>query len=113
MNKYERTAEAISRRPQAEQEKIRRAILSLREERFTSRQRALDVACDIVLAGDRTLRKRNSDDATDRRRRILIGARVPREFAERCREEAETRGLSLYAWVIWALDAGLKRPRWD
>ena len=72
-------------------------------------ERALRVAVDpssivgIVLARSRTLRRQSSDRVTDKNRRILVGARVPREFASRCRVCAKQTEKSLYRFVFDAL----------
>lgn len=42
--------------------------------------------------------------ASDRRGRVLVGARVPRAVADRYRAAAADEGISLYAWVRRALD---------
>lgn len=71
--------------------------------------RALNVAHDpssivgIVMARSRTLRRQESDRATDAGRRILVGARVPRAFHARCKNCAEATGKSLYRFVFDAL----------
>ena len=72
-------------------------------------KRALNVANDpstivgIVIARSRTLRRQESDRATDTGRRVLVGARVPREFGTRCRTCAEASKKSLYRFVFDAL----------
>ncbi len=55
---------------------------------------------DIVLAMERTRCRRASDRATDARRRVLIGARVPRALAEQVREAARGKGVSVYRFIV-------------
>ena len=43
----------------------------------------------------------------DRNSRTIIGARVPRSFAERCKWAAEEQGLSTTKWCYRALEAAL------
>ena len=65
---------------------------------------ALKVAMHAVAAAGRCMAKRESDRRTDHKRRVLVGARVPRALAEKCRAAAEAEGLSLYAWVMRTLE---------
>ncbi|MBE6973342.1 MAG: hypothetical protein E7440_05625 [Ruminococcaceae bacterium] len=58
---------------------------------------------DISLAIQRTRKRRESDARTDGARRKLVGARLPLEDAERCRKCAELEGVSLYRFVVRAL----------
>lgn len=66
--------------------------------------RALNVAQEIILAGDRTLRKRDSDTHNERERRATVGARVPRETAERYKAQAQKEGISMYRWSVNAFE---------
>lgn len=58
----------------------------------------------LAAARRRTLQRADSDAATDLSRRLLIGARLPRELAERYRDCATEHGLSLYRFVCNALE---------
>jgi len=58
---------------------------------------------DISLAIQRTRKRRASDARTDGARRKLVGARLPLEDAERCRKCAELEGVSLYRFVVRAM----------
>lgn len=58
---------------------------------------------DIGIAMQRTSRRRESDARTDGARRKLVGARLPLEDAERCRKCAELEGVSLYRFVVRAM----------
>lgn len=53
--------------------------------------------------------RRNSDRATDTARRLTIGARLPRETAEKYRAAAKEAGLSLYSWVWQACEEKYRR----
>lgn len=74
---------------------------------------AVDILVPLLNAGKRTRMRRRSDKQTDGRRRVLVGARVPREFAQACRKEANERGVSLYAWVVMALREALCAGQWE
>lgn len=53
----------------------------------------------LAAARRRTYQKMAADTS-----RTLVGARVPREFHARCQAEAEKRGISLYRFVVEALE---------
>lgn len=74
---------------------------------------AVDILVPVLNAGKRTRMRRRSDKQTDGRRRVLVGARVPRVFAQACRKEANKRGVSLYAWVVMALREALCAAQWE
>ena len=63
----------------------------------------------IAAARGRGAQRRTSDRRTDARRRTLVGARLPREQAERCRAAADKLGVSLYRFALEALEAGCQR----
>lgn len=109
MEKVERVLEALERRSAPERRRIARAMLSLRGKGRVTEGCALDVAGEIILAGDRTLRKRVSDQRTDGARRVLVGARVPVAFAEECSRRAQEKGMSLYRFVVDALEEAVIR----
>lgn len=100
--------EALKQYPPKEQERIRKAILSMREKRPLHHLDALQVAAECISAGSRAMAKKQSDKDTDSLRRVLVGARVKREFGEKCKKAAQSRGLSLYAWVCEALERALE-----
>ena len=58
----------------------------------------------LAQARARTAQKAASDARTDRARRTLVGARVPRELAEKVKEAAEERGVSVYRLVVELLE---------
>lgn len=70
---------------------------------------------EVLWARHRTEQRRRSDRATDAQRRRLVGARVPRELAERCKWVAESQGISLNAWVTKALKNALQanEPKYE
>lgn len=59
----------------------------------------------VLYARGRAEGKRVSDRRTDGRRRVLVGARVRRELAERVKAAAEKRGISVYRFVVDILEA--------
>ena len=63
----------------------------------------LDAIEGVGAAAGRSEQRRRSDAATDRKRRQLVGARMPIEIADRCRDCAARTGVSLYRWVYDAL----------
>ncbi len=63
---------------------------------------------NIVLAIDRARGRRASDRATDRRRRVLVGARVPRSLAEKVRLAARKKGVSEYRFVLDLLENAVR-----
>ena len=65
----------------------------------------------LAAARRRTCQRADSDAVTDQARRILVGARLPRETAERYRECAASHGLSLYRFVSNAMEREYWRLR--
>ena len=63
----------------------------------------------LAVARRRASGKAESDARTDHARRILVGARLPRETAERYRSCAAAKGLSLYRFVCNALEREYRR----
>ena len=58
----------------------------------------------VLLARQRAGRRRESDARTDHARRTLVGARLPREVADKYRSCASAHGLSLYRFASNALE---------
>ena len=58
----------------------------------------------LAAARRRTAQRADSDAETDRSRRILVGARLPRILADKYRECAASQGISLYRFVCNALE---------
>ena len=77
--------------------------------RELSDQEILYLIDGVLRTFAREQRKKESDKRTDAQRRILVGARVPRELAERCRAKAKAQGKSLYRFTVDALEQHLKR----
>ena len=59
---------------------------------------------DIPAATSRTRRKRKQDEESDKRTRMLIGARVRKELARDIKDLAYMRGVSVYRLVVDALE---------
>ncbi len=55
---------------------------------------------DVVMAIDRTRARRSSDRATDAKRRVLVGARVPRELGDKVKLAAQEKDVSVYRFVL-------------
>lgn len=68
-----------------------------------------DLVTALILARRRTQQRRDSDSETDLNRRLLVGARLPRQAAERYRECAREHGLSLYQFSSQALEREYRR----
>ena len=65
----------------------------------------------VLVAARRHDQRRESDRATDSARRLTIGARLPREEAERYRTAARAKGMSLYSWVRQACEEKYRREQ--
>lgn len=113
MEEIEPILDALGKYPPLEREKIRKIMLSLRDKDTLEANEALELVCACVLAGGRSLSKRQSDAKTDPPRRVLVGARVKRKFGEQCKAAAQARGISLYAWVCEALERALEAQWMD
>lgn len=100
---YRRIMAAVEQLPAEERRAAKRALLRLDGRGPVSKSRAIEAAGDIIRAAARGHAKRASDRETDRRRRVLVGARVPRELAQRYQAAAAAQGVSLYAWAVAAL----------
>ena len=87
-----------------EQEALRNALKSIRLLPPNCQEMMLDRITEIAQARGRAERKRKSDRITDFQRRTLVGARVPRALKEQCRAQAQARGISLYRFVLDALE---------
>ena len=67
-----------------------------------------DSLTSLGEARGRFVRKKASDARTDSVWRKLVGARVPVQFADECRRCAGEQGLSLYAFVVGALEEAVR-----
>ena len=107
MKKGQKLAILVKNLPVDERKAVKAAIGRIVGRRTIPEARALECITMTVAARARTEARRKSDRETDNRRRVLVGARVPRETAERCKAAAEAEGLSLYAWVTTAIEDAL------
>lgn len=89
---------------------LMRAIEAHQDVEVKEWQRTLDLLYRVLRTRRRFDKKAETNAASDTQRRTLVGARVPRAFYERCRQEADAWGLSLYAWVVRALERALEHP---
>ena len=87
-----------------ERDALQAAMLMAREIPGGKGMSIVDQLVDMAIARARTDRKRDSDAQTDRKRRQLVGARLPRHKAERCRACARLEGESVYRFVCSALE---------
>lgn len=87
-----------------ERDALQAAMLMAREIPGGKGMSIVDQLVDMAIARARTDRKRDSDAQTDRKRRQLVGARLPRHQAERCRACARLEGESVYRFVCSALE---------
>lgn len=102
--RYDYLLRARDRLLQPERGAADRAIGMIREKRRVSQMRALDALSLVIRASARGTHKRAQDRANDAAARTLVGARIPRETADRYREAAAAEGISLYRWVCTALE---------
>ena len=96
MRELERLKEGLALFPAAERAALLQAM--------RDRQIPPAVLVRLAAARRRTSQRANSDARTDHARRLLVGARLPRQTAERYRECAAGQGLSLYRFVCQALE---------
>lgn len=98
-DKREAVLKAIMRRRHSERRVILAALDRLRRpDREVSRDTAIAMAQEIVLAVDRADRKSRVNARSDHDRRLLVGARIRREEGEKYRDQAKEMGISLYQW---------------
>ena len=84
------------------------------------RQALLQAITGVVAARRREQMQAASNRRTERARRHLIGAHVPLALYQRCTQAAEDEGVSMYRWVMSALECACDRaeaqhilsPRW-
>lgn len=115
---YPDTLQAL---PQAERRALSNALDSAANiTNPAERQALLHAITGIVAARRREQLQRESNRRTERARRHLIGAHVPLALYERCTQAAEDEGVSMYRWVMSALECACDRaeaqhilsPRW-
>ena len=73
------------------------------------RSRMAEALDNFALAAMRADLKRASDRRTDAQRRKLVGARMPREMAQRCKACADALGVSLYRFSMDALEEACRK----
>jgi len=83
------------------------ALTRIRRMNTVAEQGAFEALAEVVGAVTRHRTKKRSDRKTDMQRRVLIGARVNRAFAERCRAAAGNR--TMYRFTMDALEAECRR----
>lgn len=101
MDRFEQGVRAMS--PQ-ERDAMKAALKAIDALPPNCREMMLDRVTEIAAARGRAQARRTSDRITDLRRRTLVGARVPRALKEQCRAQAQARGVSLYRFVLDALE---------
>lgn len=102
--RYDYLLRARDRLLQPERGAADRAMRMIQGKGHVTKLRALDALSLVIRASARGSRKRPQDRANDAAARTLIGARIPRETADRYREAAAAEGVSLYRWVCTALE---------
>lgn len=112
LDKTLRFSHNVGRIPTDQKHAIDRLLTQAGELRDPEEHRRMtDAVMAMIKACGRTAGRRASDQDTDHRRRILVGARVPRETAAAYRAVAEASGRSMYAFVCDALAAEHRRTR--
>lgn len=71
------------------------------------REKAEELAQSVAVARYRRARKARLNAAADSRRRVLVGARVPRDLAREVAQYARDNGMSVYSFVRQALEDAL------
>lgn len=114
MNKIDKAIEAINRLPNAEKDRVRRAFLRIKRHRENLGEwDALGALCDVIIAWDYSKRKKAQSLESDHMTRRTMGIRVPVDLYERCKHDAESRGISLYRWIMTAYEMALVLPWMD
>lgn len=85
--------------PAIERQGIADAITILKTGTLKQQEHACKVLQKAVISRSRVAKKQ----AFDRQKRVLVGARVNRPFADKCRACAFAEGLSLNQWVRQSL----------
>lgn len=101
--KLNRAVLSVGRMSADEKRALLAALECLREMQGPVRKME-ECLADIGLAMQRTIRRRESDARTDGARRKLVGARVPLVQAERCARCAGYLDVSMYRFVVDALE---------
>ena len=88
----------------AEREALEAAMLTARAIPGGKGVSIIEQLVEMAAARARTEAKHKSDAQTDQKRRRLVGARLPKHQAERCRACARLEGESVYRFVCSALE---------
>ena len=88
----------------AEREALEAAMLTARGIPGGKGVSIIEQLVSMTVARARTEAKHRSDAQTDRRRRRLVGARLPKHQADRCRACARLEGESVYRFLCSALE---------
>lgn len=107
LERFKRGAEAMGKEERLALRKAMRAAIELTREE--ERSRMLRLLTNLGAAGGRDMDKAESDARTDAARRCLVGPRLSREEAQRCRRCAEGLGVSLYRFAADALERECER----
>ncbi len=116
---YPETLQAL---PQAERRALSNALdTAANITNPAERQALLQAITGVVAARRREQMQAASNRRTERARRHLIGAHVPLPLYQRCTQAAEDEGVSMYRWVMSALECACDRaeaqhilsPRWE
>lgn len=114
MTKIEKTISIINRLPKEERERVKQAFFRIKKHRaHLGEWDALGALCDVVIAWERSQRKKAQSLESDHRTRRTLGARVPIDLYERAKHDAESRGVSLYRWILSAYEMALVLPWMD
>lgn len=100
----------LDAKPVEERRKLRHLLMELKGRAYLQDWEILDLVEAIFRAEEETKEARARERQSDARRRCLVGARVSRAFYEDCKRDASLRGISLYAWVVDALERKLVAP---
>ena len=95
-----------------EQKAIAKAVMEagkLQNEDRTRMLRALEKVADAAALA---ARKRRNNARYEARRRRLVGAQVPVELADQVRKAAQMEGVSVYAFVVSAVQRECHRLRY-
>lgn len=106
--KLKRAMLSVGRMSADEKRALLAALECLREMRGPVRKME-ECLADIGIAMQRTIRRRESDAVTDKARRKTVGARLPLAEAERCARCAAFLEVSMYRFVVDALENACER----
>ncbi|MBM6925783.1 hypothetical protein [Pseudoflavonifractor phocaeensis] len=88
-----------------EREAMAQALEAARSLPEPERARIMEALEKVAQAGARAARRRHTNADYEGRRRRLVGAQMPIGMADRVRRCAQAQGLSVYAFVMEAVEA--------